>query len=101
LDVNLLCVDAQALNGLEECDVIEHLIDFTETVAADPVILEQALVEIPEEVEEEQEKRLQKHRSAREVVKESSKRDIKHPKPSLYVTILTSQLSWQFASSRD
>lgn len=84
-----MCVDVQALKELEECDVIEHLIDFTETVAADPVILEQAMVEIPEGGEEELEKRPRsKHHSAREVVKESSKRDIKHPNPSLYVTIL-------------
>ncbi|KAG0621052.1 hypothetical protein M758_4G264700 [Ceratodon purpureus] len=74
----------KALKELEECDMIEHLIDFTETVAADPVILEQAIVEIPEEKEEEQGRRPRsKHHSAREVVKESSKRDIKHPNPSL------------------
>lgn len=86
--INLLCVcgDVQACRELEECDVIEHLIDFTETVAADPVILEHAMVEIPEEGEQDQVRRSRKHhRSARDVVKESSKRDIKHPQPSLYV----------------
>jgi len=74
---------------LEECDVIEHLIDFTEAAAADPVILEQAMVEIPEEGEpEDQGERSRKSsRSMRTVVKETSKRDIQHPKPSLCVTI--------------
>jgi hypothetical protein len=32
----------QARMELEQCDVIEHLIDFTETAAADPEILEVA-----------------------------------------------------------
>ena len=87
-------INVQALKELEECDMIEHLIDFTETVAADPVILEQAIVEIPEEKEEEQGRRPRsKHHSAREVVKESSKRDIKHPNPSLCVTILIPHLN--------
>ena len=91
--INVLCIDEQALKELQECDMIEHLIDFTETVATDPVILEQAMVEIPEGVEEEPERRPRKHRSTREVVKESVKRDIKHPNPSLYVTISAPELS--------
>ena len=69
-----VCDHPQALKELEKCDVIEHLLDFTDAVAADPVILEQAMVAIPEERE---------HHSAREV----SKRDITHPNPSLYVIL--------------
>lgn len=71
----------QACREAGECDVIEHLIDFTEAAAADPVILEEAMSQIREEDEEEVER-------PPKTVKESSKRHVKHPKPSLYVMIL-------------
>lgn len=78
----------QACMALEECDVIEHLIDFTEAAASDPVILEQArMAEIPEEMPEpEPHERPRRHSSRVVETKESSKRDLQHPNPSLYVT---------------
>lgn len=78
-----MCADAQACMEGEECDVIEHLIDFTEAAAADPVILKEAMSQIREEDEEEEEERPQKPRKSTEAVKESSMRHVKYPKPSL------------------
>ena len=71
----------------EECDLVEHLIDFTEAAASDSAILKEAMSQIREEDEDEEE-RPSKSRRATESVKESSQRHVKHPKPSLYVTIL-------------
>jgi Cys-rich protein (TIGR01571 family) len=62
----------------EECDVIEHLIDFTEAAASDPVILKEAMTQIREEDEDEDERR-----RTSDAVKESSKRHVRYPKPSL------------------
>ncbi|XP_024390134.1 protein MID1-COMPLEMENTING ACTIVITY 1 [Physcomitrium patens] len=71
----------RACMELEKCGVIEHLIDFTEAAAADPVILAEAMAEIPEEDNEEEERHRKPH--TRTEVVESSKRHMKHLKPSL------------------
>lgn len=82
-----MCANVQACKEVEDCNVIKHLIDFTEATVADPVILGEAMLQIREEEEEEREEIPQKSRSVTETQrKESSQRHIKHPKPSLYVT---------------
>lgn len=74
---------------LEECDVIEHLIDFTEAAVADPVILGEAMAELAEEDEGEEEERppqqpqSKSSRRTTKVIKEQSKRHVTYPKPSL------------------
>lgn len=74
----------KACKEVEDCNVIKHLIDFTEATVADPVILGEAMLQIREEEEEEREEIPQKSRSVTETQrKESSQRHIKHPKPSL------------------
>lgn len=70
----------RARRELGECNVIERLIDFTETAAADPVILQEAMSQIAEEDEDEAADRPS---SKHHIVKESSNRHVKHPKPSL------------------
>lgn len=83
---------------LEECDVIEHLIDFTEAAVADPVILGEAMAELAEEDEgEEEEERLPQQpqskssRRTTKVIKEQSKRHVTYPKPSLYANLIPFQ----------
>lgn len=82
---------------LEECDVIEHLIDFTEAAVADPVILGEAMAELAEEDEGEEEERppqqpqSKSSRRTTKVIKEQSKRHVTYPKPSLYANLIPSQ----------
>lgn len=68
----------QANRKLEECNVIEHLLDFTEAAAADPVVLKEAMSQIAED-DEEDEKTMSRTITKKELP------HVKHPKPSLYV----------------
>lgn len=70
-------VNVQANRKLEECNVIEHLLDFTEAAAADPVILKEAMSQIAEDDEEDEKSTITKKELPQ----------VKHPKPSLYVPI--------------
>lgn len=79
---------------LDQCDVIEHLIDFTEETAADPVILEEAMHEEEEDSDDETVPQ------TRKVIKEKSQRHTTYPKPSLYVHTSVCMLLICFLSAR-
>jgi gentisate 1,2-dioxygenase len=69
---------------LEQCDVIEHLIDFTETAAVDPAILEAAGAS-PNSTEAAAADRRGERRH--KVVKETKLRNMSHPNNSLYAAL--------------
>jgi gentisate 1,2-dioxygenase len=69
---------------LEQCDVIEHLIDFTETAAVDPAILEAAGAS-PKSIEAAAADRRGERRH--KVVKETKLRNMSHPNNSLYAAL--------------
>jgi hypothetical protein len=69
---------------LEQCDVIEHLIDFTETAAVDPAILKAAGAS-PKSTEAVAADRRGERRH--KVVKETKLRSMSHPNNSLYAVL--------------
>jgi len=69
---------------LEQCDVIEHLIDFTETAAVDPAILEAAGAS-PKSTDAAAADRRGERRH--KVVKETKLRNMSHPNNSLYAAL--------------
>ncbi|CAM6038906.1 unnamed protein product [Sphagnum compactum] len=70
----------RACMELEQCDVIEHLIDFTETAAVDPAILKAAGASSPKSTEAAAADRRGERRH--KVVKETKLRNMSHPNNS-------------------